>query len=65
MPLGKVKHIDQEKQFGFITSLNGEDHFFHRSHCPKQFNQLRKGDEVEFEKEEGPKGPRAKNVRKL
>ncbi len=38
--------------------------FFHQSACSGvSFDELREGQSVSFEKGQGPKGPRAENVR--
>ena len=50
--------------FGFIRSANGGDVFFHRSAVADDgFDRLREGQEVTFDSEESPRGPRASNVR--
>jgi len=61
---GKVKFYNTMKNFGFIEPNEGdEDLFVHRSDI--EGNYLSEGDEVEFESEEGERGPRAVNVKKL
>ena len=53
-----------EKGFGFI-SVEGEekDVFFHRTDLARaEFDDLREGDKVSFEKEAAEKGPKAVNV---
>ena len=43
----------------------GKDFFFHQSAVYGEgLDNLREGDSVEFEVGEGPKGPRAENVRR-
>mgnify|MGYP002281595004 CR=1 FL=1 len=61
---GKIARI-MDKGFGFITPDSGEkDVFFHaRSVLDVTFDELREGDAVTFDVEEGPKGPSATNVR--
>lgn len=62
MPQGTVKKL-AEKGFGFIDTGQG-DLFFHLSSLQGiRFDQLVEGQVVEYEKGEGPKGPRAENVR--
>lgn len=61
---GTVKFFDSRKNYGFIEPENGsEDHFVHASDI--ESGTLSEDDEVEFESEEGDKGPRAVNVEKL
>lgn len=61
---GKIARITKDKGFGFIRSDN-KDYFFHRSGCISHFDLLKEHDEVTFEQEESPKGPRAAYVEKL
>ncbi|HVM96176.1 MAG TPA: cold shock domain-containing protein [Candidatus Acidoferrales bacterium] len=59
---GTIKKIVRDKGFGFIVPDDGSDDvFFHRSSLqPKvQFDDLREGDEVEFQVRRGEKGPQA------
>ena len=59
---GTVKKIIKEKGFGFITPDDGgDDVFFHRSSmAPRaQFEDLREGDQVQFQTRRGEKGPQA------
>jgi CspA family cold shock protein len=60
---GSIKRIVHDKGFGFIASSDGGEYFFHRSACQIPFEQLREGQQVTFEKGQGPKGPRAENVK--
>jgi CspA family cold shock protein len=53
------------KGFGFIATPDGQEYFFHQSACSDmRFDELREGDSVTFEKGQGPKGPRAENVKR-
>lgn len=62
MPTGTIKKL-AEKGFGFIAS-DGGDVFFHVSALQDvEFEQLQEGQSVEYEIGQGPKGPRAENVR--
>ena len=54
-----------DKGFGFIQDERGNDYFFHQSAIfGETISDLREGDSVEFEVGQGPKGPRAENVRR-
>jgi CspA family cold shock protein len=54
----------QDKGFGFIKPETGDkDVFFHASALVEgSFDELKEGDAVTFDVEEGPKGPAAANV---
>jgi CspA family cold shock protein len=61
---GTIKKLVSEKGFGFITAGDGNEYFFHNSACSGvRFDELREGQSVTFERGQGPKGPRAENVR--
>ena len=63
MAQGTIKKLISNKGFGFIEGDNGEL-FFHRSALENSsFEELREGQSVEFNEGQGPKGPRAENVR--
>ncbi|HET9480507.1 MAG TPA: cold shock domain-containing protein [Candidatus Polarisedimenticolia bacterium] len=63
MDNGKVKKVMKDRGFGFIATTDGREVFFHRSECRhSDFESIEQGDEVGFEMEEVPKGPRARNV---
>ncbi len=64
MASGKVKWFNEQKGFGFIEQESGPDVFVHYSGIQGGgFKTLAEGDEVEFDVVEGPKGPKAENVR--
>lgn len=65
MPEGTIKKLVMDKGFGFIEGENGQrDTFFHHSAVEEiSFDDLTIGQRVSFEIGEGPKGPRAENVR--
>jgi len=61
---GTIKRKISDKGFGFIAAGDGKEYFFHQSACTQTpFDALREGDSVTFEVGQGPKGPRAENVR--
>jgi len=62
---GTIKKVVAERGFGFITSEDQKDYFFHRSSLDStlDFDRLVGGEKVEFEIEQSPKGPRAARVR--
>ena len=63
MPQGKIKKVVSDRGFGFIEAERG-DLFFHHSEVQGvTFEELREGQEVEYEVGQGPKGPRATSVR--
>jgi CspA family cold shock protein len=60
---GTVKRLT-DKGFGFILGGRRQRSFFHQSSCVgTRFDELREGQRVTFEPGQGPKGPRAENVR--
>lgn len=63
---GKVKMFNQEKGYGFITTEDGKDVFFHYSQLAMEgFKTIDNDAEVEFELVETDRGPQAHNVTKL
>jgi CspA family cold shock protein len=60
---GTIKRLT-DKGFGFIETANGKDLFFHMSACEGvRFEDLQEGQRVSFTEGQGPKGPRAENVK--
>ncbi len=63
MSEGTIKRLT-DKGFGFIDTGTGKDIFFHNSNVEgTSFEQLREGQKVSYTAGDGPKGPRAENVR--
>ena len=61
---GTIKLLVSDKGFGFIAAPDGNEYFFHTSACVgMRFDDLRQDQAVSFEKGQGPKGPRAENVK--
>jgi CspA family cold shock protein len=61
---GTIKRLVSDKGFGFVQAGDGTEYFFHQSACADtRFDDLREGQAVTFEKGQGPKGPRAENIR--
>jgi len=64
MAKGKIRRLIRYRAYGFITTKDGKDVFFHRTTLRGlRFESLKEGQSVEFEVETGPRGPRAVNVR--
>ncbi len=60
---GTVKWFNESKGFGFIEREEGNDVFVHfRAITGSGFKSLAEGQEVEFDIEQGQKGPQAVNV---
>ena len=63
MPEGTIKR-KTDKGFGFIETGTDKDMFFHTSNVEgARFEDLREGQRVSYTPGQGPKGPRAENVR--
>jgi cold shock protein len=64
MATGTVKWFSNEKGYGFITQDDGgKDVFVHHSAITGEgYKSLAEGAKVEYEVEEGPKGPQARTV---
>ncbi|MFT5431262.1 MAG: CspA family cold shock protein [Myxococcota bacterium] len=63
MAEGTIKRLT-DRGFGFIETESGTDMFFHMSAVEGvTFEQLQEGTRVSFEIGQGPKGPRAEQVR--
>ena len=60
---GTVKWFNERKGFGFLSREDGDDVFVHYSSIQSSgFKNLTEGQSVEFEVQDGPKGPQAVNV---
>jgi cold shock protein len=63
MAEGTIKRMT-DKGFGFIEDGTGKDMFFHSSAVEGvRYEELREGQQVSYNVGQGPKGPRAENVR--
>ena len=60
---GTVKFFNNMKEFGFIAGEDGKEYFVHKSGL-KEGVSLNEKDSVEFEVEEGDRGPKAVKVSK-
>ena len=60
---GTVKFFNRMKGFGFIAGEDGKEYFVHQSALAEGVS-LNDNDSVEFDVEEGDRGPKAVNVKK-
>jgi len=60
---GTVKFFNNAKRFGFIAGEDGKEYFVHQSSL-KEGTTLSENDSVEFEVEQGDRGPKAVKVTK-
>jgi cold shock protein len=67
MPTGTVKWFSDDKGYGFITPDEGDrDLFVHHSGIAGDgYRSLSEGAKVSYEEEQGDKGPKAVDVRKI
>jgi CspA family cold shock protein len=65
MPKGTVKWFNAAKGYGFISpETGGDDVFAHYSAIEMDgYKTLKRGQEVEFDLQEGPKGLQASRIR--
>jgi cold shock protein len=61
---GTIKKVVSDRGFGFITADDTKEYFFHRNSLESSldFDRLVGGEQVQFEIEQSPKGPRANKV---
>ena len=65
MAQGTIKKLVTDKGFGFIAG-DGKELFFHQSSVEgASIDELHEGQSVEYTEGEGPKGPRAENVKPI
>lgn len=65
MAEGTIKRLT-DKGFGFIDTGSGKDLFFHMSAVEGvRYEDLKQGQRVSFNEGQGPKGPRAENVKPI
>ena len=63
---GRVKWFNESKGYGFISRDGGDDVFFHHSELQMPgYRTIEEDARVEFEIEQGPKGPAAVRVVKI
>jgi len=65
MPQGTIKRLVSDRGFGFVEGESDDVFFHHSSVEGVNFEELSEGQMLEYELGEGPKGPRAVNVRLL
>ncbi|MFQ6136161.1 MAG: cold-shock protein [Candidatus Hydrothermarchaeales archaeon] len=63
MATGTVKWFNPNMRYGFIEQDGGGDVFVHEGGIVS--GVIKEGDKVEFDIEEGDKGPKAVNVKKI
>jgi cold shock CspA family protein len=64
LPQAKVTKLVPDRDFGFLTTAEGREVYFHRNSVLNDaFDQLEVGTEVAFAEEEGDKGPQASTVK--
>lgn len=62
-PLARIRVLFPEMGYGFITTPNNREIYFHEnSVVNREFKSLKEGMEVRFVEEQGEKGPQASSV---
>jgi cold shock CspA family protein len=65
-PIGTVSRLEPEASFGFLTTGDGREVYFHRnSVLDGNYGKLKLGTRVHFIEETGEKGPQASTVKLL
>jgi CspA family cold shock protein len=66
METGTVKWFNSSKGYGFISREGGDDVFVHFKAIEGDgYKTLEEGEKVQFEVEDGPKGPQAAKVSRV
>jgi len=61
--LGRIKRLERDRGFGFVTGEDAVDRFWHVSELNRvRFDELQEGDWVIFDPENTARGPRAVNL---
>lgn len=64
LPIGRVNRIVKDEGYGFLTTIDGREIYFHKdSVLNRGFSRLKVGSSVTFAEEQGEKGPQASTVR--
>jgi CspA family cold shock protein len=65
MTTGTIKRVIADRGFGFIAAEDEKEYFFHRGalDAGMDFDRIVGGENVTFEIEQSPKGPRATQVK--
>jgi len=63
MPQGKIKRLVSDRGFGFVEGDRDDIFFHHSALVDGNFDDLREGQELDYDIGQGPKGSRAENVR--
>ncbi|MGC9326383.1 MAG: cold-shock protein [Candidatus Hinthialibacter sp.] len=64
MATGRVKWFNEQKGYGFIEQDGGQELFVHHTGISGEgFRNLYENQTVEFDVEQGQKGPKAVNVK--
>ena len=64
-PHARVTQLLPDQGFGFLTTADGRDIYFHRASVLDGFERLSIGDEVRFAEEPGEEGPQASTVERV